>query len=158
MARLPPDPPVHSQQTTDRNSSEQQQQVRGNINGCIDTVTTGQTATPQAFNSCPVSKQQMDNMSVEQLQKALQIVKCENGYLTAFVDTLRHQHQQNNHILDTPLTALVTTKCNSLPQKAISDSASGTRVATQKRSHSATSDDATVVPAFKARKSTQIPQ
>ncbi len=72
MARLPPDPPGHCH--TDRNSSGQQQQARGKINECIDTVTTGQSATPQAFKSCPVSKQQMDNMSVEQLQKALQIV------------------------------------------------------------------------------------
>ncbi len=74
MARLPPDPSGHSQQSTDRNSSGQQQQASGNINECIDTVTTAHTATSQAFNSCPVSKQQMDNMSLEQLQKALQIV------------------------------------------------------------------------------------
>lgn len=74
MARLPPDPPGHNQQSTDRNSSGQQQQARVNVNACIDTVITGQTATPQALNSCPVSKQQMENLSVEQLQKALQIV------------------------------------------------------------------------------------
>jgi hypothetical protein len=74
VARLPPDPPSHSQQSTDRKSSGQQQQARGNINECVDTVTAGQAATPQAFNSCPVSKQQMDKMSVEELQKALQIV------------------------------------------------------------------------------------
>ena len=74
MACLPPDPLGHSQQSTDRNSSGQQQQARGNTNECIDTVITGHTATRQSFKSCPVSKQQMDNMSLEQLQKALQIV------------------------------------------------------------------------------------
>jgi len=74
-------------------------------------------------------------------------VKSGNGYLTAHVDMLRHQHRQNNHILNTPLTALVTTKCNSPSQKSISDSTSD-----QKRSHSATPDDAAAVPAFKARK------
>jgi len=79
-------------------------------------------------------------------------VKSENGYLTAHVDMMRQQHQQNNHVLNTPLTALVTTKCNSPSQMSISDSASNTRVATQKRSHSATPDDTSIVPAFKARK------
>jgi len=79
-------------------------------------------------------------------------VNSGNGYLTAHVDMLRHQHHQNNHILNTPLTALVTTKCNSPSQKSISDSTSDTRLASQKLSHSATPDDASAVPAFKARK------
>jgi len=59
-------------------------------------------------------------------------VKTENGYLTAHVDMLRQQHQQNNHVLNTPLTALVTTKCNSPSQMSTSDSASNTRVATRR--------------------------
>ena len=74
MACLPPDPSGHSQQSTGGNSSGQQQQARGNTNACIDTVTTGHIATRQSFKSCAVSKQQMDNMSLEQLQKALQVV------------------------------------------------------------------------------------
>lgn len=79
-------------------------------------------------------------------------VKSENTYLTAHVDMLQQQHQQSTHVLYTPLTALVTTKCNSPSQMSISESASNTRVATQKRSHSATPDDASVVPTLKARK------